>query len=277
MGKKLQKIQRFGSRVAATIIAPLLLVVVLTAPASAGFWEDLFGVRTERPSSQAASAPAAPSRVALHSHREKKRRIAHEPPRRLVHQAQRRNVLRAGGRRALAAMAHHLKSDKPVATDDPREIANPVQPCCDTASDAINRAVKDATLRPGDVVAGEDGLRVFVGDTTAGAGRSTEAFVPIHEARKIDGKLRSRLMAYAPQVPFHAPQVPLPLHPSTAGPSGRKSEGGGGAASLASAPAVPDTREKVITDFRGRTLRFVGGYMPPQYDAPKAPSHWLIP
>jgi hypothetical protein len=130
------------------------LSLAASAPAQAGFWEDLFGIR-EKP-------VAAPPAV---------RPVAHAP----VKQAQRsKGAARGGG----------------VSHEQSRIAANLALKAAQKGKDPAMLALQDSTLRRGDIVSGPNGLMVYMGGDPEDP--DTARFAPANDPN-LEKRLRESL------------------------------------------------------------------------------------
>lgn len=126
----------------------------------------------------------------------------------------------------------------------------PVPPCCLSSEQAIGLMMADATLRPGDVYASTEGLRVFVG--AANSPHRREDFVPLAQARSLNPGLRARLASAS------APD----LRRAAVNSDAAAAKGGDEPPTLVVHAASAPRPENRIVESDGRRIRFVGGAAP---------------
>jgi hypothetical protein len=109
--------------------------------------------------------------------------------------------------------------------------------CCSSPQEALEKVANDATLRPGDAFMGNDGLRVYVGESK---------FVAVEQA-KIGQTLRDRLAA---------------VEKTPAAQASSKADGDKvRLVSKSGPPRATPHKERLITTTEGKTIRLVGGYV----------------
>jgi hypothetical protein len=224
------------------LFSTLIFVAGITSPASAGFWEDLFG----RPSvsAHAAVAPGVPMR-----------RLKAAADRKRPRESRKFTVYRWAPKRVAHGAAHSRHRHPVEAGTEALAVVNHAQAAASSAhppavkrfgnvDEAASAAKTDATLRRGDIVSTLEGLRVFVGDRKADR---NENFVKVTH-KQVESRLRKILSAYAPEPPRPKPPA------LQAAPAATENAG----APLNALRAI----ETYVSDAQGRRIRFVGGQAP---------------
>lgn len=236
-------------RVAFLLAASLMsLGVVAPEARAAGLFEALFKQPTSarQPFELASAAPvrAAPTKAQLarqlRRQREARRRkalqarlIAEEKLKRQLASLSTQIVIQAGGL---------TLSDGPQIQIATPAAATPVVETIDPAA-VVKSYLADDSLRRGDAVMTQDGLRIYVG--SSGRRKTASDFVTLEQAQRIDASVRSKLASLEPPraAPLHAQASPRKA------PAPREI-----------AAARPAAADPMIRDPRGREIRHVGGY-----------------
>ncbi len=249
------------------LICTLLLCGAFPAPASAGYYEDLFGI--SRPASHQPGSAAVVPGHALRVHlarTERSRRHA--------------EARHAEARRARRHFARHHPIVPAAAPSAPAFLAHVASLALTSGAKAIDAILNDLTLRPGDAYVGTDGVRIYVGSSNKTP--EEKDFVPLTPKIMAKAKFRARLAPYrsttpvkklaaaevkpkAASLPPPAGPAPMAAHAQTAGSAGAAARSPS-AARLPSAAPLPPPRpavqERMITDAAGKTIRLVGVYVP---------------
>jgi hypothetical protein len=227
------------------VIAALVLCSAFPAPASAGFYETLFGM----------------SRSGAHGFND------FGAPAPYYERREHRSHWRTEARH----VRRHFTRHQVIAVAAPSAPSNAAALAPASGVQAINSILTDPTLRPGDAYVGTDGVRIFVGSRY----RAPEAkdFVPVPPKILAAAKFQARLAPYrskAPAkqlaaievkaVPTPAPSSPLALQPVAA--QARTSSLAKHSPPVAPLPPRPAASEQVITDASGKKIRLVGAFVP---------------